>query len=100
MVRMTKEDRETQLRAAVLSVAKQVGYKAITREQVADYGNVSAGLVSKVFGDMDMLKQVVLHEGCASGNLPLIIEGVLHRDPLARRTAKKYKDAIINLLFK
>ena len=100
MARMKKEERETELRAAALQVALSVGYKALTREMVAEQGGVSAGLVSRAFGDMEALKQAILAEGCKLGILPIIVEGVLHRDPLARRTAKKYKDDIINLLFK
>ena len=99
MARMKKEDRENELRAAALAVAKKVGYKAITREMVAEQGGVSAGLISHTFGDMEVLKQAVLAEACKIPILPLIVEGVLHRDTLARRTAKKYKDEIIALLF-
>jgi len=100
MQRMKKEDRGALLRQAAVDVALETGYSSVTREQVAERGGVSAGLVSRLLGDMDVLKHNIMLDGCAEGNLPIIVEGVIHKEPVARKAAKKYRDAIVLWLFK
>lgn len=98
--RMPPAERKALLRKSALAVGKKIGYKAVTRHIVAEHAKVSPSLIPIYLGDVATMRKIVLHDGCEDGNIKLILEGVLDGDKLAKKTAIKFKDQIINLLFK
>ena len=99
-MRMPPEDRKIQLRKAALEVAKIIGYRATTRQLIAEHAKVSGALVPFHLGDADTMRKTILHDGCEEGCINLIVEGVLDKDRVAIKAAQKHKDAIIKVLFK
>jgi hypothetical protein len=100
MAWMNGEERRLALRKAAVDVGKLVGYRAATRHIIAEHAKVSSSLVPVYLGDVDTMRRNILHDGCKDGEIKLIIEGVLEGDRVAKKAALKFKDKILQLLFK
>lgn len=98
-MRLPGEERKLLLRKAALEVAKLIGYRAVTRHNIAAHAHVSSTLIPYHLGDHETLKRGILHDACEQGEVKLIIEGVLEKDRTAIKAAQKYREAIIKLLF-
>lgn len=98
--RMNADERKGNLLSAGIAVAMKVGYKSVTRDEVAAQAKVSSCLVTRYFGDMDNLRTEIVKQGAKNGNLKIIAEGLVHKHPAAKKAGAQYREEIIDLLFK
>lgn len=80
--RMQPETRTKHILAHAVELAEANGYTTITREQVARAANVSEGLVSTYFEDMQGLRDAVMRYAIRNNVLRIIGQGVVAHDPL------------------
>lgn len=58
--RMTPAERKTQLLLSAVELAKECGYKKVTRVAIAADTGTSEGLVNRYFGDKEQLRAAIL----------------------------------------
>lgn len=68
-----------------LRQAKIHGLARVTREQIATAADVSPALVSARLGTMVNLRRSVMRHAVAEGELKVIAEGLVTRDPIATK---------------
>lgn len=94
---MSKHVRHDQILDAALALAKRSGWKALTRDRVAEAALVGAGSVNTVFGTIEDLKSAVMREAvnrAIAGDdmlVDLIAEGLCERHPAARAAPEDIK---------
>lgn len=81
--RSTPEVRIKQIIKAAIKVAKRVGYHTMTRDAVAKEAGVSPGLISMYFVTMKQLKCSVMKTAIDEEIIPIIVQGIGLRDPIA-----------------
>lgn len=83
--RLLPGDRRTEILDSALRVAEVVGYKHLTRVQVANNAACAESLVSAYFGTMEKFRRTIMRAAVKSGNLPIIAQGLVAGDPHAKK---------------
>ena len=78
------------LKAAV-ALAIRRDYREVTRDAVATHAGVAPRLVSYYFGDMGAMRSAVMEEAVRMEILPIIIHGIVAKDPIATGAPVKLK---------
>lgn len=81
-----------------IKLAIKVGYKAITREMIADTINVSPGLITRYFGTVRKLKREIMKTAIEQENLIIIAQGLSVQDPLTEGIKKELKHKVLMFL--
>lgn len=87
----TKDD----LLDAALKVARKVGYKRMTREEIAECAGCSSGQVSHLLGTMVQLRRTVLRAALYREDLPILAQALIAKDPHVRAIAPALKRAAL-----
>lgn len=95
---MHADERIAQLRSAAYEVGTHNGYKATTRHMVALQAGVSPALVPFYLGDIESMRHTILQDGCTNGHILLILEGVINKESIAIKAAKKHSKQITALV--
>ena len=82
--RLSPEVRQDQILTAALSLSEKDNYTRITREQVAIRAGCAPGLISRYFGEMASFRKEIMQRE----NLAVLIQGLVCKDPVARRAPK------------
>lgn len=82
--RLHGDERAKEILEAALGLARQDGYENLTCASVSRAANCSRPLVTHYLGGRRSLRRAVLEAGIARGDMDLIAQGVLRRDPIAR----------------
>lgn len=77
-------DRDQRILDAAVELAKGIGYQWITRDQVAEAADVSAGTVNNAFGSMVGLKRAVLRHAVENGIVVIVAQGLADSHEIAR----------------
>lgn len=89
-------------RAAILQAAVQLavteGFKAVTRDAVAEAASVSAGLVSYHFHHTDLLRQAVMEEAVRLELHAVIAAGLVNGSEVAHAAPVALKQAAVDSL--
>jgi hypothetical protein len=97
--RYRADERKLLLEKSAMEIAMKMGYRKVTRINIARHAGVSGTLIATHLGDMATVRSEILRQGCLSGNIKLIIEGLLADDPLARSASRLHRKKIIDFLF-
>lgn len=76
MTRLSPDDRRAAILSAAVDLAVREGYRALTRDKVAEEAQTSTGLVSRYFYHMDLLRAAVLDEAVKRHDVRLVTEGL------------------------
>lgn len=74
---MKKDERYHHILEAALGLAQTVGYRSLTRANVAEAAGVAPSLVSHYYLMVELLKMEVLALAVERGILPLVAEGLV-----------------------
>lgn len=74
--------RREEILAAALVLAESVGYRTMTRAQVAESAGVCRSLVRHYFGSLEGLRGAVLQAAIDRGSLRVVGQAVALGDPL------------------
>lgn len=96
--RLTPTDRQKQILDAALDQAQQLGFSRFTRRDVAQAVGVAGPLVTHYCGTMDQLREEVMRMAIRGKVLSVIAEGIVARDPIARKAPKKLRDEALETL--
>lgn len=77
-------DRDDRILTAAVELAKGIGYQWITRDQVAEAAEVSAGTVNNAYGSMVGLKRAVLRHAVDNAIVEIIAQGLADGHEIAR----------------
>lgn len=78
------------LRAAV-ELARERGYKHVTRDSIAAAAGVSVGLVSHYFATMKQLQRDIMRYAVQHGVAEIVAQGLALRDDHARKASPELK---------
>ena len=81
-----------------IELAKTKGYSTLTRDDVAKEANVSPGLVSHYFKNIELLRNLVLKTAVKREVLEIIAQGLVKEDPIAVQAPKELKYRAISHL--
>ncbi len=83
---------------AAVELAREVGYRHITRDAIAGRAGVSMGLVSRYFGTMAQLKKEVMRRAVKQQILEIIAQGLANNDDHAQKAPKGLKQQAVKLI--
>jgi AcrR family transcriptional regulator len=96
--RLAPDVRSGQILDAAVKLARRVGWRKLTRDNIAKAANVSTGLVSNYFGSMDNMRDEVMKVAVRDSILPVIAQGVADRNKVAMRApAAVRQKAVANM---
>ena len=97
-MRLKPKERKEQILTVALKIAANVGYANVTRQQVASAANIAPALVSKYFGTMKNFKRSVMRAAIKQEVLPIILDGIVQKEPQALKIPKSLRLKAIVLL--
>jgi hypothetical protein len=98
-MRLKPEDRYNHILDAAIRVAERSGYRTLTRQDVAEEAGVSPGLVSHYYLYVELLRMEVLAKGVERGVLPIVAEGLVAGELVARRAPEELRQrAAVSLM--
>lgn len=83
--RLSPEVRTEMILDVAVGLAARHGIYAVTRNQIAAEAKVTPGLVTFRLGTMDAMRRSVMRRAIAKEILPVIVQGLLAKDPYAKR---------------
>lgn len=99
MTRLQPDDRRAAILSAAVDLAVREGYRALTRDRVAEEAGTSTGLVSRYFLHMDLLREAVLTAAVDQRHVRLVAEGMACGDLAASVVPYKLRFRAARLLF-
>lgn len=97
--RMKVDDRKNQLLTHGIKLAERHGYTHVSRKQIGDAAGVSEGLLSLHFGTMEAFRRALMQHAIATKNARVLAQGLIARDPQARRAPDDLKQlALANVV--
>ena len=81
------KSRKTEILDAALTLARNIGYQAITREALANQARCSEATISLYFGTMPQLRRAIMSAAVARDDLIVIAQGLAVGDAKARAAA-------------
>jgi len=83
-VRMTPDARVLHLLGVALHMAETEGYRNLTGPRVASAAGIKGhGLINYYFGSVERMKATVLTTAIERGNLEILLQGLVTKDPIA-----------------
>lgn len=93
-----------QVLEAALRVAQKHGWKALTRDRVAEEATLGAGSINSAYGTIDALKHAMIEEAvrrAADGDttvLPILAHGLCERYPAATGAPEHLRRAALEIM--
>lgn len=97
-LRLDPKVRKAALLKVSLDLAAKHGIHHITRDMIAQAGDVSAGLVSQYLGTMDALRKLVMREAVKQRVVSVVAQGIADRDKVALKAPDDLKQQAIAYL--
>jgi AcrR family transcriptional regulator len=93
--RMHPKVRTGLILSAAVKLAEKApgGYRALSRDQIAESAGVSPGLVSFYLGTMDAVRRSIMRAAIAEKNLKVIAQGLGAGDTYAKKAPPELKAA-------
>jgi len=91
-------DRNPRILAAAVELAKGIGYQWITRDQVAEAAEVSAGTINNAYGSMIGLKRAVLQHAVDNAIVEIVAQGLADGHEIARGAPTELKERAAALM--
>jgi AcrR family transcriptional regulator len=91
--RLAPEQRKQEILGAAVEMALTVGYDRLIRDDLAKAAGCSAGLIPCYFGDMVALRKAVLVEAVRREVVPIVAQGLVRGELVARQAPKELREA-------
>lgn len=91
--RMAPKDRKTLVLEAAIKTAVKVGWRRMTRADIAKEAEVSDALVTTRLGSMATIRKIVMREAVKRNLSAVIAQGLAERDPIAMKAPDDVKAA-------
>jgi len=93
--RLPPKERTELLLDVALKLAAKHGLAKITRSQIAEDAGVSAALVTERLGTMVDLRRSVMRRAVKTETLPVILQGIMVKDPYAMKAPAELRQRAI-----
>lgn len=80
---------------AACELSKKGGYDKIKAKEVAEAAGISSQMITHYFGGMPQLRVAIMREAVRRSILPIIVQGLIRRDRIAKRAPEKLRDQAI-----
>ncbi len=80
-------ERVAEILTAALKLSEKEGYRSVTREGLAAAAGVAPGLITLYLGTRENWQRAIMREAIRVQCLPVIAQGLVIRDPHARKVA-------------
>lgn len=97
--RTEPDNRRAELLEAAVELAKEVGYRHVTRALIAARCDVCETMISRYHSPMSALRAAIVREGIRRGIIEIIAEAVMEGDPQALKLPKATKDRVFDFLW-
>ena len=92
---LSRSRRRQAIILGAIRVAKRVGYRNMTRRDVALAAGVADGSINHEFGTMQGLRDAVMADAVANERFDIIAQGIADRHPAALKAPSKTREAAI-----
>ena len=92
-VRRGEEVRKSEILAAALELAHEIGYQKITRDALAIKSCCSTGLITTYFGTMNHFRRAIISHAIARHDLQVIAQGLTANEAKAHNASEDLKRA-------
>ena len=92
------ENRNRAVLDAALRLAERRGYRAITRQQVAEEAGVAVGSVNNAYGTMDGLRDAVISAAVARHVFKVVAQGLIDQHPAALNAPEELRAAALQAI--
>ena len=82
--RLTPDQRRVDILTCAAEMAQTMGYRSVTRKDVAHRAGVATGLISYYFEDMIGFRDALYRHALEHEILPILAQGITAGDPIAR----------------
>lgn len=89
------DNRNRRILDSALELAELRGYRAITREQVAERAGVATGSVNNAYGNMEGLRDAVMAAAVERRVPGVVAQGLADGHPAARAAPQDLKDSAL-----
>lgn len=93
--RMNATERKNAILEAALALSVRIGYRKLTRDNVAKAAGVSGPTIMHRFGTIRCLQNRVMMLAIKRGVGPVIVQGLAIKDPLAMKIPKPRQQEIL-----
>lgn len=76
--------RKEQILSAAMQLARETHYHKVNRADVAQRAGCGAGTVNLYFGDMEGLRDAIVHEGVAISDTDIIAQAIVSKHPAVK----------------
>ncbi len=90
--------RQTQILDGALVAAESKGYRQITQKDIATEADMSTGSITYHFDNMDNLRDQLMYHAILRGNLDVLAQGLVAKDPIALAAPETAKANALALL--
>lgn len=90
-------DRVARILTAAVKLSAKEGYRTVTREAIANAAGVAPGLVSLYLGTRENWQRAIMREAIRTECLPVIAQGLVVRDPHARKVAPELRQKALQI---
>jgi AcrR family transcriptional regulator len=95
--RHTAQDRKTLILDSALLLSEQLGYKNVSCLQLAETCGCGHSLILHHFINMANLRDEIMRRAVAEGNLVILAQGLVNKDPIASLAPDNLKRRALNL---
>lgn len=97
-IKLEARERIAQILRAALDVAEKVGYNRMTRDEIAALAGIPPTLINYHMGTMPDLRRDVMREAVRVERLPVIAQGLAHRDRHAMKAPEDLRRRALQAL--
>jgi AcrR family transcriptional regulator len=97
---MNPADRKKQILEVAVTLSKKQGYQHVTREDIARGAECATGLINRYFGTMPQLRRAVMRWAVKHGELAIVAQGIVAKDPQALKAPDDLKQRALASLTK
>lgn len=91
--RLDPKVRKAQMLDCAMAVAAKVGWRRMTRKDIATACHTSDALVTARLGTMEAIRRLVMREAVKRGDTAVLVQGLAERDRGAMRAPEALKAA-------
>lgn len=95
MTRLKSNARRDQILTAAIELSERNGYTHVTRAEIAQRCECSPAVINVYFSTMAQLRRDVMRAAIRNRNLTIIAQGLVARDPHAKRADDDLKRAAV-----
>lgn len=96
--RVDPNQRKQLILTTAVKICERVDYSKLTSSQIADKLKISRSLINRYFGSIGKLRREVLKYAIKNEVLPIVVQGLINKDRLAKNAPFALKEKAASLI--